>query len=316
MPPSGGLSARKVPWCAYQSGSFFPFFSLMPKWLPEITTSLTLSELGGRGRFRRYRNFRKEWKSAKPMPNVIFVEPEYSDGPRKTPNDDHPPTGIGPGQALLADLYATLTSNPSRWRKTLLIITYDEHGGFYDHVGPMPLPVTIAGELIPTTGVRVPTLLVSQHVAPGHVFSDPLDHTSILQLLDERFGGGRGYSPAVVKRQASFGRISDALSATPRTRIPAMPKPAVAALAGAERRMAAATTFEAALTTEAPVMAEEALSMAEAPAAPDTPNAVAFDAAARKFALEHPDLAAQPGWEDLRDYLATQPPPDPASRQL
>lgn len=291
------LTEHKVPWCAYQSGGFFPFFSLMAKWLPEITTSLTLSELGGRGRFRRYKNFRKEWKSAKPMPNVIFVEPEYSDGPRKAPNDDHPPTGIARGQSLLADLYGILTSNPARWRKTLLVITYDEHGGFYDHVGPMPLPVTIAGTRIPTTGVRVPTLLVSPFVKPGQVFSEPLDHTSILQLLDERFGGGRGYSPAVVKRQASFGRISDALSAEPRAKTPALP---AAPRAAAQLRVAANEALPAA---------------AEPPQAPDTPNAVAFDTAARRFAIEHPDLILQPGWEDLRAYLATQPPPDPASEQ-
>jgi phospholipase C len=232
------------------------------------------------------------------MPNVIFVEPEYSDGPRKQPNDDHPPTGIARGQALLADLYAILTSNPGRWRRTLLIITYDEHGGFYDHVDPKPLPVTVAGQAIPTTGVRVPTLLISPLVKPGQVLSEPLDHTSILQLLDERFNSGRGYSPAVVKRQASLGRISDALSAQPRSDVPKMP---------------AAAAAKAAVLRAATIQRSEALETVEPPRAPDTPNAVAFDAAARKFALEHPDLLDQPGWEDLRQYLETQAPPNPAS---
>ncbi|MET0180490.1 MAG: alkaline phosphatase family protein [Novosphingobium sp.] len=292
------LAEHEVPWCAYQSGGFFPFFSLMAKWLPEITTSLTLSELGGRGRFRRYKNFRKEWKSTKKMPNVIFVEPQYGDGPHKDPNDDHPPTGVAPGQALLADLYGVLTSNPARWARTLLIVTYDEHGGFYDHVAPLPLPTTIAGQLIATTGPRVPALLVSPHVAAGQVFDDPLDHTSILQLLDERFAGGRGYSPAVAKRQASLGRIADALAAAPRATTPAIPKKAA---------QAAAKALVQARALQADAAAE--------PEAPDTPNAVAFDAAARKFALEHPELAEQPGWEDLRQYLATQPPPDPAATQ-
>lgn len=284
------LTTNKVHWCAYQSGNFFPFFSLMAKWLPEIATSLTLSALGGRGRFRRYKRFREEWQSPKDMPSVIFVEPEYGDGPHETPNDDHPPTGVAPGQALLADLYATLASNPARWQKTLLIVTYDEHGGFYDHVQPMPMPTAIAGVMIPSTGVRVPALLVSPHVAPGHVFSEPLDHTSVLQLLDDRFAGGRGYSSAVVKRQASLGRIAHALSAQPRVATPALPMlPARAAEATAIR-----------------------VETAAAATAPDTPNAAAFDAAARKFAIEHPDLLMQPGWEDVRRYLAVRPAPDPA----
>ena len=68
------------------------------------------------------------------MPNVIFVEPEYADGPHLSPNDDHAPTGVQPGQAFLSELYQTLTSNPARWSKTMLVITYDEHGGFFDHV--------------------------------------------------------------------------------------------------------------------------------------------------------------------------------------
>jgi phospholipase C len=294
------LTEHKVPWCAYQSGSFFPFFSLMAKWLPEITTSLTLSELGERGRFRRYKNFRKEWTSKREMPKVIFVEPEYSDGPRKNPNDDHPPTGVARGQELLGDLYAVLTSNPGRWRKTLLIITYDEHGGFYDHVGPKPLPMTIAGQAIATTGVRVPALLVSPWVRAGQVFSDPLDHTSILQLLDERFAGGKGYSPAVVKRQATLGRISNALTGPLRAKSPVLAKAFRAVAAQKISDFAGAQPVDKA---------------AVSPSAPDTPNAVAFDSAARKFAADHPDLVSQPGWEDLRQYLTTQPPPDPSSEQ-
>jgi hypothetical protein len=51
------------------------------------------------------------------------------------------------------------------------------------------------------------------------------------------------------------------------------------------------------------------------PSAPDTENALAFDAAARKLAIDHPDLVTQPGWEDLRQYLATQPPPVPTSAE-
>jgi phospholipase C len=56
------LTAHHVTWCAYQWGSFFPFFTLMPRWASEIATSLTLSDFGGRGRFRRYSRFREHWE--------------------------------------------------------------------------------------------------------------------------------------------------------------------------------------------------------------------------------------------------------------
>ena len=50
------------------------------------------------------------------MPSVIFLEPEYTDGPHANPNDDHPPTGGGQGPEFLADIYATLISNPTDGR--------------------------------------------------------------------------------------------------------------------------------------------------------------------------------------------------------
>ena len=93
------LNRHGIDWCAYQSGDFLPFFTLMPDWLPKITASLAFEP---KGRFRRYRRFREHWMSTDPMPPVIFIEPEYTDGPHVDPNDDHPPTGIAKGQAFLS----------------------------------------------------------------------------------------------------------------------------------------------------------------------------------------------------------------------
>lgn len=272
------LQAHDVPWCAYQAGDFLPFFSLMASWLPEIATSLTLNQIDGGGRFRRYARFRADWNGAAPMPSVIFVEPEYTDGPHENPNDDHAPTGVQPGQAFLADLYQDLTSNADRWAKTLLVVTYDEHGGFFDHVAPLPIPTTIGGVTLQTTGVRVPAFLISPHVRSGSVFSGALDHTSLLQLLDDRFLKGEGYSAAVNQRQAQFNRILNALDNPPRTGgVPQL----VAASAAAPRKVLAA------------------------PVAPNTANARAFQAAAQKMAADHPELLAKPGWEKVNSYLAT-----------
>jgi phospholipase C len=276
------LTAHKVSWCAYQWGDFFPFFSLMARWLPEMVTSLTFSGSGPRGRFRRYAHFREHWASSATMPSVIFVEPEYTDGPHAYPNDDHPPTGIAKGQALLADLYATLTSNPTRWRNTMLIVTYDEHGGFYDHVPPLNIGTTVGGFPIATTGVRVPAFIVSPHVAPGVPFSDALDHTSFLQLLADRFNPGQGYSADVSARQARLGRLSTVLTQTPSDR-PDPPAP-----------VGATTQLTASLPASSGV--------ADSPSAART--AQGFHNVALKVAADHPDLLTAPGWSRLRSYLA------------
>jgi phospholipase C len=275
------LTRNNITWRAYQSGDFLPFFTLMPSWLPEIATSLTLDQLAGGGRFRRYTSLENDWNAQAPTPSVIFIEPEYTDGPNSSPNDDHAPTGIAPGQAFLADIYRTLTSNPARWEKTLLVVTYDEHGGFFDHVVPMDVSTTINGAGIQTTGVRVPAFLISPHVGPGTVFDRPLDHTALLQLLDDRFSPGHGYSDAVNARTAHFDRISNALLDVP-TGVPT-PK----------------------IPTQKAIVPKGATAV---PSAPNTRNAQALDRAARKLASEHPELIAQPGWEKLNQYIAATPP--------
>ena len=272
------LNEHNIPWCAYQAGDFLPFFSLMASWLPEIATSLTLNQVTGGGHFRRYANFAADWNANAPVPRVVFVEPEYTDGPHADPNDDHAPTGVGPGQEFLAGLYRTLIGNPARWAKTLMVVTYDEHGGFFDHVPPLPIPTTIDGVTLPTTGVRVPAFLISPYVQPGSVFTGSLDHTSLLQLLDDRFTPGEGYSLAINARQAHFNRIANALNNAPQ--------------AGTPPALALPGVPHAPLAT---------------PTAPDTANARAFRTAAQKMAANHPDLLAQKGWEKVNQYLAASP---------
>jgi hypothetical protein len=82
----------------------------------------------------------------------------------------------------------TVVASP-KWEKTLLIITYDEHGGFYDHVPPVPA-VKVSPEMLPTTGVRVPCFVISPWVKGGTVFGSNalhFDHTSILKTIARRF---------------------------------------------------------------------------------------------------------------------------------
>jgi phospholipase C len=91
--------------------------------------------------------------------------------------------------------FTWLAGNDERWAKTVLIVTFDEHGGFYDHVPPLSVrtdpPAGATYRAFLTTGVREsPGLIVSPLVTTGSVYNAPLDHTSILQFLASRFGTG------------------------------------------------------------------------------------------------------------------------------
>ena len=106
----------------------------------------------------------------------VVVEPVLTAG-GIIGNDDHPPADIRMGQAFIATIYEALAQSP-QWDRCLLIITYDEHGGFYDHVSP---PTTF-DDVYPEfqqLGFRVPALVVGPHVRRGCATSVVLDHVSV-----------------------------------------------------------------------------------------------------------------------------------------
>jgi phospholipase C len=93
------------------------------------------------------------------------------------------------GQQFVADIYeALLNGGRNLWEKTVLIITYDEHGGFFDHVDPRTFPAAPDRRGFDRYGIRVPTLIVSPWVEPGSVSHTIFDHTSILKTILKRFG--------------------------------------------------------------------------------------------------------------------------------
>ncbi len=272
------LTARGIPWRVYHHG-VLPFFALMPKWQPVILHGLAVEILGLPTQFRRYAHFARDVQADPTFPPVVFIEPEYTDGPHHAPDDDHPPTPIAHGQAFLRSIYQALTAHPERWAKTLLLITYDEHGGFYDHVPPLALrtepPPGHAYPPFETTGVRVPTFLVSPFVEPGAVVHTPLDHTALLAFLGERFDPGATYSPVVTARQGSLGRLADALTRSESRRdLPVPPTMPAAVLPMAMR---------ATLPLSRP--------LAQAPEA--AANAQAFEAAVREIVRRYPLTALQ-----------------------
>jgi phospholipase C len=124
------------------------------------------------------------------FPAFVFVEPQYAGG---NPNDDHPPYDVMAGEALIARVYNAIRTNEALWRSTLLIIVFDEHGGYYDHIEPPTAPPPDQCMLeyaFDRLGVRVPALLVSPWV-PAGVFPDDkgvyFDHTSIGRYLCDKW---------------------------------------------------------------------------------------------------------------------------------
>ena len=110
-----------------------------------------------------------------------------------------------------------------------MILTYDEHGGFFDHVQPLPIVTKDPKGKYPdfkSSGVRVPAIVVSPLVSPARIHSEPLDHTSILKFIGQKFGGG-SYGPGVDDR-AIVKSVLDVLDlAVPRQLIPPAPDASV-----------------------------------------------------------------------------------------
>jgi phospholipase C len=209
-----------------------PFFTLMKRWIPEILTSGIGGELDDPG--SHFRSLQQlvvdvQEESSDTFPQVIFVEPKYSDAPPAGHGrDDHPPAVISAGQAFLWEVYLALSSKPERWANTAMVVTYDEHGGFFDHVQPLRIVTNPpAGATFPpfvSTGLRVPSMIVSPFMSAGSVFIRPLDHTSILKFLGEKFNGG-SYSAEVDGRDG-VGSLSEVFDlAVARTDIPTPPTP-------------------------------------------------------------------------------------------
>jgi len=142
-------------------------------------------------------DFIKDAKKNK-LPAFSFVEPRYND--LSTPgeffgaSDQHPDHNMRLGERVVNDVYKAITSNKQTWESTLLVITYDEHGGLYDHVPP---PETVNPGDKPTDatvfdfkrlGVRVPAVLVSPFIPRGTVIHDKtFDHTSIIATARKLF---------------------------------------------------------------------------------------------------------------------------------
>jgi phospholipase C len=128
-----------------------------------------------------------------------LIEPNYGNAAGDTykgGSSQHPEDSLWAGEALVAATYNAIRNSPL-WNTSLLIITYDEHGGYYDHVAPgsapppgdtPPVNLNTRGFNFTQFGVRVPAIIVSPLIAAGTVDHTQYDHTSILKTIEQLWG--------------------------------------------------------------------------------------------------------------------------------
>jgi phospholipase C len=128
------------------------------------------------------------------LPSVSWIIPPVAEC-------EHPAAPPAFGEYFVQQVLATLVSNPDVWAQTAVIVVYDENGGFFDHVVPPTAPGGTPGEWLSTLpsaaggvngpvglGFRTPALVISPFSAGGYLYSGTLDHTSVLRLIETRFG--------------------------------------------------------------------------------------------------------------------------------
>jgi phospholipase C len=140
------------------------------------------------------------------LPDVSILDPSFSNSPWPA-NDEHPPHNVQLGQNLIARVVGTLMSNVEVWRKTVLIITYDEHGGYYDHVEPPPACTPDddpANAEFDRLGPRVPIFVISPWTKKHYVSHTVTDLTSVTRFVENRFD-----LPALTRRDAAAWPLLD-----------------------------------------------------------------------------------------------------------
>jgi len=166
--------------------------------------------------FGHFRDFQERAKEGK-LPAYTFIEPSFG----ATGNSQHPNYNVASGEHLIHDVYYALRNGPvEMWNSTLLVVTYDEHGGNYDHVAPpndaVPPGDGTVGEWgfdFTRLGVRVPALLISPLIEAGTVFrakaGSHIDHTSVLKTISERWK-----TKPLTKRDAAAASLAGVLTLT------------------------------------------------------------------------------------------------------
>jgi phospholipase C len=140
------------------------------------------------------------------LPAVSFIDPRFEDEASGTSADDHPHADIRAGEVFLNQVYEAITSSPN-WAKTVLVINFDEWGGFYDHVAPTTAPDVSSDTAL--RGFRVPALVISPLARRGYVSHNVYDHTSVLKMIEWRWA-----LPSLTPRDAAARNLAEVLDFT------------------------------------------------------------------------------------------------------
>ena len=151
---------------------------------------------------RTYDQFLQDCASGD-LPEVAFVDPPFYSEESGTSSDDHPHGDIRAGEWWLSQTYRAVTTGRD-WKHTVLVINFDEWGGFFDHVPPSEAPDV--DPALALRGFRVPCLLVSPFSAPGAIAHGVYDHTSVLKMIEWRWG-----LPPLSARDAAANNLAEAL---------------------------------------------------------------------------------------------------------
>ena len=197
--------------------------------IPQVAAFRELWWHDGGPRFSRFNAFVDHARNGT-LPNYSFIEPRHFGSGCES---QHPLSKVLLGEHLLASVYEAIASNPDTWRSTLLLVTYDEHGGFFDRIPPAAAVPPTAGVSDPKYGFafdllgpRVPTLAISPWIDRLTNNDETHDHTSVMATLRDLFG----FDETLTARDAAATSVSHLLSRSePRDPITLPQLPAVRA---------------------------------------------------------------------------------------
>jgi len=223
------LQAAGVTWKVYQQSSdFFPLNPLA--WFANFKNIAPGNPLYDRGLTLvddLVAAFKADVTNGT-LPQVSWIIPTWS-------SSEHPPYPPVNGAYLTRRLLDALASNPGMYNSTVFILTYDEGGGFFDHVQPPTAPPNTPDEYAYGSpiglGARVPTLIVSPWTRGGYVCSEVFDHTSVIRFLEKWTGVAEPNISAW--RRAVCGDLTSAFNfAAPQYSYPNLPMPVPVGCAG------------------------------------------------------------------------------------
>ena len=187
------LDDNCIEWRIFEGDDFPVSFAL---------SGMNLNAL--QGRFTAFADFQSELSKPDFGPRFVFIEPKYGahefdvtgPGDFTCGNSMHPLDDVTRGEKLIKTVYEAIRNSP-HWERSLLLVCFDEHGGFYDHVKPpaaVPPGDTMTESYIQhhfqydQLGVRVPALVISPLIPRGVIDHTIYDHTSMLASIERLFG--------------------------------------------------------------------------------------------------------------------------------